>query len=58
MALRSGNKRYINLHGLQNDRETTPWYWRLIALAASWMILGGYLILPGLYVKKNELKFS
>jgi hypothetical protein len=42
MPLRSSSKRYINLHGLQNERETTPWYWRLIALAASWMILGGY----------------
>ncbi|KAF2736326.1 hypothetical protein EJ04DRAFT_490099 [Polyplosphaeria fusca] len=58
MPLRSGSKRYINLHGLQNDREGTPWYWRLIALAASWMILGGYLILPGLYSKANDLKFS
>ncbi|KAF2194893.1 hypothetical protein K469DRAFT_547967 [Zopfia rhizophila CBS 207.26] len=56
--MRSKSKSYINLHGLQNDREHTPWYWRFIALAASWMILGGYLILPGLYAKKPELKFS
>ncbi|KAF2195985.1 hypothetical protein GQ43DRAFT_285952 [Delitschia confertaspora ATCC 74209] len=52
------SKSYSNLNDLQNDREATPWYWRLIALAASWLILGGYLILPGLYEKNPELKFS
>ncbi|KAF2120247.1 hypothetical protein BDV96DRAFT_642092 [Lophiotrema nucula] len=58
MPMRSKDKSYINLHGLQRDRESTPWYWRLIALAASWMILGGYLILPGLYAKDPQLRFS
>ncbi|KAF2259345.1 hypothetical protein CC78DRAFT_548426 [Lojkania enalia] len=58
MPLRSSSKSYINLHGLQHDREYTPWYWRFIALTASWMILGGYLILPGLYTKEPELKLS
>ncbi|PSN75435.1 hypothetical protein BS50DRAFT_40122 [Corynespora cassiicola Philippines] len=56
--MRSNSKRYINLSGLQNDRENTPWYWRFIALAASWMILGGYLILPGLYARDPQLRFS
>lgn len=78
--MRSGSKRYINLHGHHHNHEVTPWYWRLIALLASWMILGGfvphkfssnfgeglktdrlysrYLILPGLYAKEPELKFS
>ena len=41
MPIRAKDKSYINLHGLQRDRESTPWYWRIIALAASWMILGG-----------------
>ncbi|KAF2466433.1 uncharacterized protein BDR25DRAFT_345631 [Lindgomyces ingoldianus] len=58
MSMRSGSKRYINLQGLQHDRDYTAWYWRFIALTASWMILGGYLILPGLYAKDPELKFS
>ncbi|KAF2010931.1 hypothetical protein BU24DRAFT_466686 [Aaosphaeria arxii CBS 175.79] len=59
MSKRSASKRYINLQdGSYNDREHTPWYWRLIALIASWMILGGYLILPGLYAKEPDLKFS
>ncbi|KAL1637937.1 hypothetical protein SLS56_000494 [Neofusicoccum ribis] len=30
------------------------WYWRLIALLASWMILGGYLIIPPLFHEKPE----
>jgi hypothetical protein len=40
MSMRSPSKRYINLH--PDGRENIPWYWRSIALAASWMILGGY----------------
>lgn len=56
MPMRSGSKRYINLHPHDGARE--PWYWRFIAMAASWMILGGYLILPGLYKNDPELKFS
>lgn len=39
MPMRSPSKRYINLH---DDPQMEPWYWRLIALAASWMILAGY----------------
>ncbi|KAJ4320976.1 hypothetical protein N0V94_003153 [Neodidymelliopsis sp. IMI 364377] len=50
---------YINIgDGKSGGRERTPWYWRFIALAASWMILGGYLILPGLYAKEPQLRFS
>ncbi|KAF2874065.1 hypothetical protein BDV95DRAFT_488548 [Massariosphaeria phaeospora] len=56
MPVRSGSKRYINLH--DDDRQHTPWYWRLIAMVASWMILGGYLIMPGLYAKDAQLRFS
>jgi hypothetical protein len=56
--MRSREKSYQTLDGLHNDHDSTPWYWKLIALAASWMILGGYLILPGLYDKHPDLKFS
>ncbi|KAF2749530.1 hypothetical protein M011DRAFT_398559 [Sporormia fimetaria CBS 119925] len=59
MTLRSDSRRYTNLDGGQQQyNERTPWYWRLIALVASWLILGGYLILPGLYHKNPELKIS
>jgi hypothetical protein len=40
--MRSNNKSYVNINETRQERrEGTPWYWRLIALAASWMILGG-----------------
>ncbi|KAJ4373238.1 hypothetical protein N0V83_003532 [Neocucurbitaria cava] len=55
--MRSSNKNYISINENRHEqREGTPWYWRLIALIASWMILGGYLILPGLYAKDPQLK--
>jgi hypothetical protein len=43
MSRRSDSKSYINVEAQNNDgeRPPTPWYWRLIALVASWMILGG-----------------
>ncbi|KAF1830442.1 hypothetical protein BDW02DRAFT_101287 [Decorospora gaudefroyi] len=57
--MRSSNKSYVNINETRHERrEGTPWYWRLIALAASWMILGGYLILPGLYAKDPQLRIS
>ncbi|KAH7066953.1 hypothetical protein BKA63DRAFT_131670 [Paraphoma chrysanthemicola] len=57
--MRGGNKSYIHIGDERYEkRESTPWYWRLIALAASWMILGGYLILPGLYATEPQLRFS
>jgi hypothetical protein len=36
------SKSYIHIGDERHDGTgRTPWYWRLIALAASWMILGG-----------------
>ncbi|KAF1952210.1 hypothetical protein CC80DRAFT_182290 [Byssothecium circinans] len=56
MVKRSDSKRYVNLH--PSGDEHAAWYWRFIALAASWMILAGYLILPGLYARESQLKIS
>ena len=83
MPLRPSNERYSNLLDHPDERLPTPWYWRLIALLASWMIVAGYvdqnavcrrkehgefrqltvspcryLILPGLYAKDPQLRFS
>ncbi|KAF2123455.1 hypothetical protein P153DRAFT_380084 [Dothidotthia symphoricarpi CBS 119687] len=56
--MRSGSQNYINIDEYRAERRaSTPWYWRLVALAASWMILGGYLLLPGLYAKDAQLRF-
>ncbi|KAJ4988546.1 hypothetical protein SVAN01_06001 [Stagonosporopsis vannaccii] len=50
---------YINItDGKSGGHERVPWYWRFIAMTASWMVLGGYLILPGLYAKNADLRFS
>ncbi|KAF2622532.1 hypothetical protein BU25DRAFT_425697 [Macroventuria anomochaeta] len=47
---------YINItDGKSRGLERTPWYWRFIAIAAFWMVLGGYLILPGLYANDEKL---
>ncbi|KAF2084061.1 hypothetical protein K490DRAFT_50057 [Saccharata proteae CBS 121410] len=34
------------------------WYWKLVSLLASWMILGGYLIAPSLYDESTELRIN
>jgi len=40
--MRNGKTKYLNLGEDTKDRRArTPWYWRVIAGAASWMILGG-----------------
>jgi hypothetical protein len=47
MPRRSDSKRYTNLDGqyqYQDERASTPWYWRFIASVASWMILAGYVV--------------
>ncbi|KAF2496971.1 hypothetical protein BU16DRAFT_538096 [Lophium mytilinum] len=56
--MRANTPNYRNLDELTPDRDLVPWYWRLIAFAASWMILGGYLILPALYDDNPKLRFS
>jgi len=57
----SFSKQYIHIYNQDQSVETriaAPWYWRCIAFLSSWMILAGYLILPGLYAKEHELKIS
>ncbi|EKG12309.1 hypothetical protein MPH_10614 [Macrophomina phaseolina MS6] len=45
---------YMTVSDLNNEHYTIAWYWRLIALLASWMILGGYLIIPPLFHENAE----
>lgn len=56
--MRSQATKYRTLEDLNYERDAVPWYWRLIALVASWMILGGYLILPSTYDNDPQLRFS
>ncbi|KAF2104339.1 hypothetical protein NA57DRAFT_51172 [Rhizodiscina lignyota] len=51
-------KGYNSLDELYVEQDGISWYWRLAALAASWMILGGYLILPSTFDSDPELRFS
>jgi hypothetical protein len=32
---------YRTIDGLNAERDAVPWYWRLLALLASFLILGG-----------------
>jgi hypothetical protein len=38
--------------------EPVTWYWRLLALLSSWIILGGYLIFPAAYDSDPKLRYS
>ncbi|KAK3044252.1 hypothetical protein LTS18_001781, partial [Coniosporium uncinatum] len=49
---------YKNLDDLYTERDAVSWYWRVIALAASWMILAGYLVLPSTFDIEPKLRFS
>jgi len=55
---RSGVHKYRTLDDLHYEKEGVPWYWRLVAQVASWMILGGYLILPSTFDSDPQLRFS
>ncbi|KAB2571639.1 hypothetical protein DBV05_g9685 [Lasiodiplodia theobromae] len=50
---RKEQTQYMTVSDLNNEHYTIAWYWRLIALLASWMILGGYLIVPPLFQIEN-----
>ncbi|KAE9971687.1 hypothetical protein EG328_005461 [Venturia inaequalis] len=49
---------YNRLGDLNYDKENVSWCWRLIGQIASWMILGGYLILPSTFDGNAQIRFS
>ncbi|KAF2161201.1 hypothetical protein M409DRAFT_28243 [Zasmidium cellare ATCC 36951] len=51
---------YHTLDGLSAGRDAVAWYWRLVAVGSSFMILGGYLMLPATFEKdpKSSLKVA
>jgi len=55
---RSGAHKYKSLDDLNFEKEGVNWYWRFIAQIASWMILGGYLILPSSFDSDSQLRFG
>ncbi|KAK8244810.1 hypothetical protein HDK77DRAFT_233665 [Phyllosticta capitalensis] len=40
---------YMTVSDLNAEREAVPWYWRVTALLATWMIFGGYVIMTPLF---------
>ncbi|KAF7190030.1 hypothetical protein HII31_08361 [Pseudocercospora fuligena] len=51
---------YHTLDGLAADRDAVAWYWRLVAIGSSFMILGGFLMLPATFEKqaKQDLRVA
>ncbi|KAK3069753.1 hypothetical protein LTR53_011648 [Teratosphaeriaceae sp. CCFEE 6253] len=49
---------YRTLDGITIERDSVPWYWRIIALIASIIILGGFLILPITFDNAAQLRIS
>jgi len=49
---------YKTLDGSVARRESVPWYWRLVALGSSCMILGGFLMLPATFDSGDGLRVS
>ncbi|KIW04840.1 uncharacterized protein PV09_04022 [Verruconis gallopava] len=49
---------YQSLDSLHAEKANTRWYWRLIAQIATYMILGGYLILPTTFDSDQRLRFN
>ncbi|KAF1986423.1 hypothetical protein K402DRAFT_421272 [Aulographum hederae CBS 113979] len=56
--MRSQRQAYRTLDDLYSERDAVAWYWRLIALVASWGLLGGFLLLPSTFDEKASLRFS
>ncbi|TID17877.1 hypothetical protein E2P81_ATG10849 [Venturia nashicola] len=54
----SNAHKYKSLSDLNYEKENVTWYWRVIGQIASWMVLGGYLMLPGTFDDNAEMRFS
>ncbi|KAI9690166.1 MAG: hypothetical protein M1822_009127 [Bathelium mastoideum] len=49
---------YINLPGSGFERDAVAWHWRVLAFAATWMILGGYLIVAPTFPDDADLRIN
>lgn len=57
MGRRRGQS-YRNIDGISAERDAVPWYWRMVAIGSSFMILGGYLMLPATFDTDPLLRVS
>ncbi|KAF2222635.1 hypothetical protein BDZ85DRAFT_263977 [Elsinoe ampelina] len=51
-------QRYTSLDGIAAEKDTVAWYWRVIAGIASWLLVGGFLMLPATFDTSDDFKFS
>ncbi|KAK0963832.1 hypothetical protein LTS01_019111 [Friedmanniomyces endolithicus] len=49
---------YRTFDGISQERDNVAWYWRMIALGSSFVILGGYLMLPVTFDNNAQLRIS
>ncbi|GIZ46377.1 hypothetical protein CKM354_000950400 [Cercospora kikuchii] len=49
---------YHTVNGVATRRHDTAWYWRLVAVASSFMILGGFLMLPTTFDRDPQTRIS
>ncbi|TKA59679.1 hypothetical protein B0A55_13024 [Friedmanniomyces simplex] len=49
---------YRTIDGISQERDNVAWYWRMIALGSSFVILGGYLMLPVTFDNNAQLRIS
>ncbi|KAK4542688.1 hypothetical protein LTR36_006260 [Oleoguttula mirabilis] len=58
MRSRPRGQSYRNIDGVTAERDAVSWYWRLVAIGSSFMILGGYLMLPATFDNDPLLRVS
>ncbi|KAK5128180.1 hypothetical protein LTR08_004084 [Meristemomyces frigidus] len=58
MRTRRRAQSYRNLDGVNAGRDAVSWYWRMVAVGSSIMILGGYLMLPATFDHDPLLRVS
>ncbi|PNS18258.1 High mobility group protein 20A [Sphaceloma murrayae] len=51
-------QRYTTLEVLGIEKDTIPWYWRVAAGISSWLIVGGFLMLPATFDNSDGFKVS
>ncbi|KAK5128755.1 hypothetical protein LTR85_000088 [Meristemomyces frigidus] len=58
MRSRPRAQNYRNIDGVTAERDAVGWYWRMVGIGSSIMILGGYLMLPATFDNDPLLRVS
>jgi hypothetical protein len=49
---------YRTIDGITQERDGVAWYWRIVALGSSLIVLGGFLMLPVTFETNAQLRIS